>query len=728
MEPIRVVRRPTVVRRLLRAARVNAAVLAVGLVAAVTVFGVAAPPAGAETTLTVQAGYSGRFAPGKPVPVRVTVGADRLLRGSLDFSVEPADPAAVTVSVPLEVPGGSVKQVVVAVDMPATFEQAVVHVVFHGSGESVQGQSALAFSDDQELVGLLPAVTPATLPGSTPLTIDAGTARFAALDDLLLAAAPASLAPLGTIVAGPDELAGLAPAARQGILAWVDDGGHLLVDATAGTAVAGLPDEWQPGSAARVSAGGGEIRLTAGAAAAQRWSSIIEPTPTASPNQKSNSPSQFFSPEGLSDSVAVDAGLQVAKLGWLLGFLVIYVLVVGPIVFFVLWRVRRPDLAWVVIPAVALVFTAISYVAGSDLRSGTRTAHGSVVVSGPEGAVERTWIGFVSRNGGDGSVTFPTGWTAGAVDVSFTGGSTSPVAVSDGGTSIVGRVRLDAGQFGIVAGEGPVTDGDRLVVTATSTEDSQASGTVRNATAYDLSGVVVFVGRSVARIGSLAAGATMPWSVGRGDIVDEFTAPENVAWPAESGFAGAPIADSAVSVALWQQEVQRTGADYHTTGTAVAVGWTRDAASAGQTGGKTVSEGRTAIVGRTAVQGKDGAWGSLAVRRDLLRLPVDVVEVGGVATTTAMLRFALPATAADPGPLALSVPLSVTGVEVWTGAAWTTVPMTGASSNPNLSGTRSVSLPAAALADGVVYARLKISLQNAPFSTTAVELLHGATS
>ncbi len=48
----------------------------------------------------------------------------------------------------------------------------------------------------------------------------------------------------------------LAPGVRAGLLRWVGGGGHLLIDsaplsAGAGTAIDGLPAEWQPAAARR---------------------------------------------------------------------------------------------------------------------------------------------------------------------------------------------------------------------------------------------------------------------------------------------------------------------------------------------------------------------------------------------------------------------------------------------------------------------------------------------
>jgi hypothetical protein len=70
-----------------------------------------AGPAAADTVLAVEPGYAGSYAVGWPVPVRVQVTADRLIRGRLEVEMAGGAPVAL----PVEVPGGSQKQFVVVV-------------------------------------------------------------------------------------------------------------------------------------------------------------------------------------------------------------------------------------------------------------------------------------------------------------------------------------------------------------------------------------------------------------------------------------------------------------------------------------------------------------------------------------------------------------------------------------------------------------------------------------
>ena len=161
--------------------------------------------------------YDGSFVPGRPLAVRVQVVADRLVQGRLEVAVGDETPVGIAV----EVPGGSTKEFLVVVPGPQSFQfDGAVPVqarLRKGSTDIAAGSGRLLSSAGQELVGLLPgALAGRGVPGPAPLTVDAGTARFAAIGPAELAQAPSSLGPVSTIVAGADELARLpaAPAPR----------------------------------------------------------------------------------------------------------------------------------------------------------------------------------------------------------------------------------------------------------------------------------------------------------------------------------------------------------------------------------------------------------------------------------------------------------------------------------------------------------------------------------
>ncbi len=639
---------------------------------------VASPaPASAATVLEVDGGYAGSYRAGVPVPVRVRIAADRLLRGELEVQASAGFGDAVTVVVPVEAPGGTVKEVVVVAPTNTGAGRTDVVAVLRQDGvEVARGSAGVQPTSDQELVGLLAGVLGGRdAPAAAPLAVDVGTARFSALGPAELAAAPASLAALDVVGAAPDDLAALDEAARAGILAWVGEGGFLLVDSAPGDQIAGLPADWQPDGRPRVAAGLGEVRVTDGAMAAGNWAGLVEPTPVAS-----GQGNQFFGGFPLDGALATDAGLRIPRLGWLVGFLVAYVLVAVPLTLTILRRRGRGELGWVAVPLVALVFTAASYAAGREARGGTTAGHATVVHVTDAGGVATTSVGLVSPGGGLVEVAYPRRWAPAGRAVS-SGGPPAQLraTLASAGTSITQQ--LDVGQFGVHRASGPVALEGRLEVTATATDATTVEGTVRNTLPFALEEVAVLQDQSGEAIGRLEAGEERTWSLEVSSDGDPFPGPAAEAWPEASGFNASPDPDSVVAFPLWSEFEASAGADVLAPGTVVAAGWTRDYVPPLDVPGSSLS-GRTLMVATGPVVSGPAGLVSPAVGTTTVRGPF---LNGGMFDETApvVFRLTLPtasevAPAVDPAALVVRAP-EVLALETWSDGAWREMTAGGAS-------------------------------------------------
>ncbi|MEW6472902.1 MAG: hypothetical protein AB1679_11575 [Actinomycetota bacterium] len=633
------------------------------------------PAAGAESRLDVTAGYAGFHVPRRALPVQVTVTAERLVKGELVVKESGTKREA---TLPVEVAGGSVKRFTVVLPGGVTASNGAVDVELRAGGRALgRGRADVKAADDAELVGLGPQLVEGrSLPGPAALAVDAGVARFAALDAGLLAQAPASLDGLSAVALAPGELGALAPGVRAGLLRWVGGGGHLLIDEPPGTALDGLPAEWQPAPAfGRVAAGLGEVRLTGDAMTAGRWAGLIEPSSVAR-----NDSGGFFSPESVADSLARDAGLRLPRLPWLLGFLGVYIAVVGPVTGLVLrWR-RRPDLAWVVVPGLAVVFTVLAYVAGNQLRPGAGLAHGSIVETGTSGPVATSWVALTRRTAGTAHVDLPQGWgVEGTVALNSQFGrcfgdgcpgnadlEAPSVGAGEAGPEV--RLPLSSGEFGVFKASGPVSLPGRLEVSASSAGDGVANGTVRNGLPFAVDRVVVFVGSYRARVGRLAPGEQRSWSVGPGDRMSDPSGSE--AWMSEMGFRP----DGLVNFSLWQSAMGDLGQDGDPSGQAMAVGWTRDwKPTVTVDGNERQAPGRTAIVGRAPVAPTGGRVTDLVVAADVVRgpslNPFRGRWAGNNPGQASVVKLTLPPGRAD-RRLVLQTSLTLTDVAVWHNGAW----------------------------------------------------------
>ena len=621
------------------------------------------PAAGAESRLDVSAGYGGFHIPGRSLPVQVTVTAERLVKGEVVVLGTGSSPRA---SLPVEVAGGSVKRFTLIVPGGVTSSSGTIDVELRVGGRALgRGKAEVKDADDAELVGLGPRLVEDSVPGPAALAVDSGVARFAPLDAGLLAQAPTSLEPLSAVGLAGGELAALAPGVRAALLRWVGNGGHLLLDEAPGTAVDGLPAEWQPGPGGRVAAGIGEVRLTGDAMSAGRWAGLIEPSSVG----RDDDPNGFFSPESVADSLARDAGLRLPGLPWLLGFLGLYIAVVGPVTGFVLrWR-RRPDLAWVVVPGLAVIFTVLAYGAGNQLRPGAGLAHGTILETRASGPVATSWVALTRRNAGTAKVALPAGWAIkGSVSSNGNGFGPATPLITVGDSGPEAQLPLASGEFGVFKAAGPASVNGRLEVTGSSSADGQAEGTVRNGLPFSLDEVVVHVDGRSTRVGHLSPGEQKQWSVSGARVFDPSG---SNAWASEMGFRS----DGLVNFSLWQSAQDDLGQDGDPTGAALAVGWTRDWEPEFNVDGKgRKAPGRTAVVGRAPVTAGGGRITDMTIVADVVRgpslNPFNRKFIGNNNTGEAsVVKLTLP-----PGPpgrhLMVRTSLPLSAMAVWRNGAW----------------------------------------------------------
>lgn len=677
--------------------RRRAAVLAA--VPVLLLVGPAVAPAAAATTLKVTGAYDGSYVPGRPMAVRVQVAADRLVRGRLEVSVTNGTP----VGVPVEVPGGSTKEFLVVVPPWQSLGfgggVGIIARLRDGSTDVATGSGNLQSSVGQELVGLLPgALGGRAVPGPAPLAVDAGTARFTTVGPAELAQAPASLGPVSTIGAAADELVRLPPATRSALLAWVEQGGHLLIDADRGQTVEGLPASWQPGRDGRAPAGRGEVRLTAGAIANGQWPGLVEPTGWAA----TGDPSLRFGSGFIGQTLANEAGLQVPRLGWLVAFLVLYVLVAGPLVFVVVRKQGHPELAWVAVPLVAVMFTAGAYVGGRGLRDTTRQIDTSVVTTSAAGSSASTWTGVFSAGGQTSRVRLAPGWLPGGDSDFERSNSLSGVTLTADGSE--GLLPLDAGQFGIVPATGPIVEHGALEVTAIATGPETASGRVKNTTPWPLDDVAVFVGTGGGLVGRLEPGEEQEWTVAGTDQNFLFQGEAGVEFQVWGGFDPFSIDETRIAdLGLWQTAEALGGQEFRGPGEAVAAGWTRAFAPPVTVDGQDAGRGgRTLVMGRSRLSVPADST-ALDVRREVVRAPD---FRGGGPGESYVVRFVTGdadsgGRMADPSRLTLRAPAPE--MEVWLDGSWQSLaPIAALGGN---AGSATFRLPPGAVQGDVVHLR-----------------------
>lgn len=696
-----------------------------------------ATPRAKAQQVRVTAGWEGKVRPGKLLPVRVALTGGAAASPNVAVRVQSGNGGTtVTNAVVTRRPDGSGRATVV-VNAPrdlGTFD--VVVSTRHGSSTD-EGRATVNPITDEELVGVLPSLAGhAPPPATEPLSVPIGSARFTNVD-LETLGVIGSLGPLGTLAMTGPELAALTVSQQSNVLSWLAAGGHLLVDAAAGP-LAKLPGAWQPSAnAGRSAAGLGEVRLTYGFLAAGQWAGAVEPTSTIGPSDP-DVVSPAFAGGPVGQAIAQDSGLRIPSLAVILGFLLGYVFLAGPATFFVLHKLHRAELAWVIVPLLAVGFTVGGFVVGGKARENTRTAYSASVFETPGANLDLSFVGVLSRQGGNRSVQFPAGWWGGNVANELYGAPEANVTTTVQTDSTNAQVSLVGGEFAVLGGKGPSTPTSRLQVQAKAGTGG-VSGTVRNTTTQPFRQVAVFVGGRSSLVGDLGAGQSRAFTVlepspqvtdptGGPDVnlTGLYSSPENKVWPTVATQT-VDKRKGPVDLALWGEATRSLGPDLRTPGSAVAVGWASGVDPSGHLGAG--ATGRTAVIARTAITAGPTLTG-IEVRRELLRGPASTpISDSSGPTAGAVFRFVLPNGNPSTVPtLELSVPVTLSRVDVWDGQRWQTIlgsDGNGSPNNPAVTASfagppKLVGLPAGSVIGGTVYVRIAVRV-NGP-SNSAAEL------
>jgi hypothetical protein len=120
--------------------------------------------------------------------------------------------------------------------------------------------------------------------------------------------------------------------------------------------------------------------------------------------ERRTGPVEFWqSPDqGLSEAATNAGDGGVPELPWLFGAIIGYTILIGPVNFFVLKRLRRRDWAWLTIPAISLAALGVFWLVGGQRLADASVTHAAVIIGGDE-PIQRTAV--VLAVGSEGSYT-----------------------------------------------------------------------------------------------------------------------------------------------------------------------------------------------------------------------------------------------------------------------------------------------------------------------------------
>ncbi|MFQ5555490.1 MAG: hypothetical protein ACE5GC_09005 [Acidimicrobiia bacterium] len=481
-----------------RVAAVPIVVLALGIAPAA-----AAQDAALESvSIDVALGIGGFVDPASPVAVTVTVSSVELFVGRIEVTSGGA-----TGSTAIEVPAGGEKEFTLEGSAPGSrrnISVVLVEVAPDGTEERVATETQRVRVPREELlVGMLGIDGIDTALRSAESLPLARTVTPVAVTPDQIALSPDVLPYL---VVGSDTLRRLDADALDVVDRWVRRGGRLIGPAAEVQAVSdpASGEVWPGTDAVVVRHGSGEVTaLDPNAATVEDWGLLVRGTPPPGLVRNEALASQSF---GLVSAASAGREAGVPALPWLLGGIVLFVALVGPVNFVILRRLGRPEAAWLTVPALSVVFVAGFWVLGRSQLSPFTVSQASVVID-VSGRIDGSG-GFVLQveTGGEHAIALPEGWKS--QPAAGFGGAVGRQAVTDDGRP---AVFFDLDDLGVGTTQATWTQDDAMELDVTLTADGKSrDATVINSTPWEFWGWGVVVNGA----GHTAAEPLMPGAEG----------------------------------------------------------------------------------------------------------------------------------------------------------------------------------------------------------------------
>ena len=216
--------------------------------------------------------------------------------------------------------------------------------------------------------------------------------------------------------------------------------------------------------------------------------------------------------EGLGSipSLALPSALQMVA------FLLIYTVLIGPVNYQVLKRLKRRELAWLTIPATVLLFSGLAYITGFQLKGGEVVINRLSLIYGAansDTARARTLVGVFSPSRATYDLTVPEGVLIRPLVIEGYGGnlgSNRSTTIEQGGDTLLRDVQIDVGRISAFRAESdvntPAVSADLLIDTSGA---PRLTGSVTNQADIPLENAGLWIGDTIFELGALAPGQTV---------------------------------------------------------------------------------------------------------------------------------------------------------------------------------------------------------------------------
>lgn len=375
----------------------------------------------AAVTLSVEAGLDSYYRVGQWLPVRVLLKNDGpAIDGRVEVVLQRPDNGAVTYQYPVNLPTQSRKEIALYLS-PQEYINRLQITLLSQTGQTIvqQEQPMKALNLDDRLYGIL-ADQPSAFNVLQEIDPPNGAAVTAQLTIRDLPDRAVALDMLDTLIISNVDTGALSESQRTALAAWIANGGRLIVAGGAGwqKTVAGLRDllPVQPATTTTLNA---EIALRAFANSAADPGSLVVTTSSLTPDAQALvlqdttpliarrpqglgevyffgfDPAALTQWEGLAGTFRQIVEAEVKKPNWahgvqgwdsaynaasmipnlslppaslICGFVILYMVVIGPVNYFIVRALKRRELAWVSAPLLAVGFLLGAFLIGTLMR------------------------------------------------------------------------------------------------------------------------------------------------------------------------------------------------------------------------------------------------------------------------------------------------------------------------------------------------------------------------
>ena len=193
---------------------------------------------------------------------------------------------------------------------------------------------------------------------------------------------------------------------------------------------------------------------------------------------------------------------------YICGWLLLYVVAIGPINFIVLRRIKRRELAWLTIPGLVLVFSLIAYFYGSFYRGGRPILNRMAVVQAWDGS-DKTNVHALVGLYSPGRSKYTLEADNGFMLSPFTNDGNWQIS-QEGAKTVMSDVPVEIGGMKVVSVEGsyPTLPLKQDLVISLSDQDPTLKGTVTNAGTIPLRDAIIVTSGGWKRLGNFPSGSS----------------------------------------------------------------------------------------------------------------------------------------------------------------------------------------------------------------------------